>query len=175
MSRTLVIGDIHGAYRALEQVLERAQVTTKDELIFLGDYVDGWGQSPEVLDYLILLKQKYRCIFMRGNHDDLLLEWLKSGEYTEEWFTHGGQLTTEKYKSIPEDKRQLHILFLESLDDYYLDDHNRLFIHAGFTNLNGVKHEYFSKMFYWERTLWETALALDKNIEWEQRFFSLYI
>lgn len=165
MSRTLVIGDIHGAYRALEQVLERAQVTTKDELIFLGDYVDGWGQSPEVLDYLILLKQKYRCIFMRGNHDDLLLEWLKSGEYTEEWFTHGGQLTTEKYKSIPEDKRQLHILFLESLDDYYLDDHNRLFIHAGFTNLNGVKHEYFSKMFYWERTLWETALALDKNID----------
>ena len=111
MSRTLVIGDIHGAYRALEQVLERAQVTTKDELIFLGDYVDGWSQSAQVIAYLILLKQKYRCIFMRGNHDDLLLEWLKSGEYTEEWFTHGGQLTTEKYKSIPEDKRQLHILF----------------------------------------------------------------
>ncbi len=165
MSRTLVIGDIHGAYRALEQILERAQVTTKDELIFLGDYVDGWGESPEVLDYLIKLKQKCRCVFMRGNHDDLLLEWLKSGEYTEEWFTHGGQLTTEKYRTITEDKKQLHILFLESLDDYYLDDHNRLFIHAGFTNLNGVKHEYFSKLFYWERTLWETALALDKTID----------
>jgi serine/threonine protein phosphatase 1 len=30
MSRTLVIGDIHGAYRALEQILERAAVTVKD-------------------------------------------------------------------------------------------------------------------------------------------------
>ena len=178
MSRTLVIGDIHGAYRALEQVLERTQVTTKDELIFLGDYVDGWGESPEVLDYLIKIKQKCRCIFMRGNHDDLLLEWLKSGEYTEAWFTHGGQLTTEKYKNVPEEKRQLHILFLESLDDYFLDDHNRLFVHAGFTNLNGVKHEYFSKMFYWERTLWETALALDKNIDHDHpqypKRFTLY-
>ncbi|WP_159799204.1 metallophosphoesterase family protein [Flavobacterium sp. MK4S-17] len=164
MSRTLVFGDIHGARKALEQVFERAAITENDNLIFLGDYVDGWGESPEVIDFLIALKQKYRCIFMRGNHDDLLLAWLKTGEYTEQWFTHGGQLTTEKYSMVPEEKKQLHILFLESLEDYYLDDHNRLFVHAGFTNLNGVKHEYFTRMFYWERTLWETALALDKNL-----------
>ncbi len=165
MSRTLIIGDIHGAYRALEQIMERAAVTVNDQLIFLGDYVDGWGQSPEVLDYLIKLKQTHNCIFMRGNHDDLLMQWLKSGEYTEEWFTHGGQLTTECYKKLTEEKRQLHILFLESLEDYYLDDRNRLFIHAGFTNLNGIKHEYFTRMFYWDRTLWETALALDKGLD----------
>lgn len=164
MSRTLVIGDIHGARIALEQILARAAVTSADTLIFLGDYVDGWGESPEVLDFLIKLKATHQCIFMRGNHDDLLLSWLKTGEYTEEWFTHGGQLTTEKYSGIAEDKKQLHILFLESLRDYFLDGSNRLFVHAGFTNLNGVKHEYFTRMFYWERTLWETALALDKGI-----------
>ncbi|MBY8963249.1 serine/threonine protein phosphatase [Flavobacterium sp. D11R37] len=165
MGRTLVIGDVHGAYRALQQVLERAEVTKNDELIFLGDYVDGWGESPQVIDYLIKLKSEYRCIFMRGNHDDLLLEWLKTGEYTEQWFTHGGQLTTEKYKDLSKDRLELHILFLESLEDYYLDGHNRLFVHAGFTNLNGVKHEYFTRMFYWERTLWETALALDDRLD----------
>ena len=42
MSRTLVVGDIHGGLKALEQALERANVTDKDKLIFLGDYVDGW-------------------------------------------------------------------------------------------------------------------------------------
>ena len=52
MNRTLVIGDIHGGLRALHQIMERANVTTKDELIFLGDYVDGWSQSPQVIDYL---------------------------------------------------------------------------------------------------------------------------
>lgn len=165
MSRTLVIGDIHGSYKALQQILERAAVTLNDRLIFLGDYVDGWGQSPEVIDFLIHFKASHNCIFMRGNHDDLLLRWLKTGQYTEEWFTHGGQLTTSVYSPLPDDKKQLHILFLESLEGYFLDDDNRLFIHAGFTNLNGVRHEYFTRMFYWERTLWETALALDKSMD----------
>lgn len=178
MSRTLVIGDIHGSYKALVQVLERAAVTDKDHFIFLGDYVDGWGQSPEVIDYLIELKTSYRCTFMRGNHDDLLLEWLRDGEYTEQWFEHGGKMTMEHYKALKKDELQIHILFLESLEDYYLDDSNRLFVHAGFTNLNGVKHEYFTRMFYWERTLWETALSLDTRLDREDplypKRFTLY-
>jgi serine/threonine protein phosphatase 1 len=165
MSRTLVIGDIHGSYKALHQLLRRAGATANDLLIFLGDYVDGWGQSPEVVDYLIALKATHQCRFMRGNHDDLLLKWLTTGEYNEEWFNHGGRITTESYNALNEEKRRLHIQFLESLDDYYLDPLNRLFIHAGFTNMNGVQHEYFKRMFYWERTLWETALALDKTME----------
>ena len=53
MNRTLVIGDIHGGLRALHQIMERAKVNTTDTLIFLGDYVDGWSQSPQVIDYLI--------------------------------------------------------------------------------------------------------------------------
>lgn len=161
MSRTLVIGDIHGGYKALLQLMERAGVTTADKLIFLGDYVDGWGQTPEVIDYLIQLKQTHNCVFIRGNHDDLLMEWLKTGNYSEEWFFHGGRITTECYHKTAEEKKQLHILFFESLDDYYLDNDNRLFVHAGFTSLNGIKHEYFTRMFFWDRTLWETALSLN--------------
>ncbi len=57
--RTFVIGDIHGGLIALKQVLERASVTNKDTLIFLGDYVDGWSQSPQVIDFLIELKNLY--------------------------------------------------------------------------------------------------------------------
>jgi len=165
MNRTLVIGDIHGSYKALFQILERANVTTHDRLIFLGDFVDGWGQSPEVIDKLMELKTSHNCIFIRGNHDDLLLGWLTTGQYSEEWFNHGGRSTMDSYTIMPEDKKQIHILFLESLEDYFLDDDNRLFVHAGFTNLNGVKHEYFNRLFYWDRTLWETALALDKSID----------
>lgn len=44
--RTLVIGDIHGAYLPLMQALDRARISPLDTLIFLGDYVDGWSQSP---------------------------------------------------------------------------------------------------------------------------------
>jgi len=171
MSKTLVIGDIHGAYKALLQILKRANVTPNDRLIFLGDFVDGWGQSPEVIDHLISLKNTHNCIFIRGNHDDLLLGWLKTGQYSEEWFNHGGRSTMDRYNAMDNDKKQIHILFLESLADYYLDDDNRLFVHAGFTNLNGVRHEYFSRMFYWDRTLWETALSLNPELSVEDPLY----
>jgi len=163
--RTLVIGDIHGGLRALHQVLERAEVTTKDNLIFLGDYVDGWSQSPQVLDHLIHLNQQQNCVFIRGNHDDLLLEWLDESKDNLLWFNHGGEATVSAYESVSHETKLKHIAFLKSLEDYYLDEERRLFVHAGFTNMNGVKAEYFPKLFYWDRTLWETALALDKNIK----------
>ena len=39
-----------------------------------------------------------------------------------------------------------------------------MFIHAGFTNVRGVDFEFFKPLFYWDRTLWEMALALDPNL-----------
>jgi len=167
MSRTLVIGDIHGGLRALHQILERAKVTKDDTLIFLGDYVDGWSESPQVLDLLIELNRKQNCIFIRGNHDELLLDWLTGNtkNFDEKmWYKHGGEATILAYSAVPEATKTLHIEFLKSLQNYYLDTKNRLFIHAGFTNMNGINYEYFPKLFYWDRTLWETALSLDSSV-----------
>jgi serine/threonine protein phosphatase 1 len=163
--RTLVIGDIHGGLRAVHQILERAKVSPNDKLIFLGDYVDGWSQSPEVIDLLISMKKSHNIICIRGNHDDLLLEWLKNGTDNPQWHQHGGEATIAAYQTRNTETLKTHIIFLESLEDFHLDEQNRLFIHAGFTNMNGVDFEYFPKLFYWDRTLWETALALDKNMK----------
>ncbi len=171
MGKTFVIGDIHGGYKALLQVISRAKVTTNDTLIFLGDYVDGWSQSPEVIDYLIEINLKQNCIFIRGNHDELLLQWLDKSKDNLEWYKHGGEATVTAYSKVSTSVKQNHIEFLKSLQNYYLDSKNRLFIHAGFTNMNGVKHEYFEKLFYWDRTLWETALALDKKIEKTSKYY----
>jgi serine/threonine protein phosphatase 1 len=167
IQKTFVIGDIHGGLKALVQVLERAKVSKNDTLIFLGDFVDGWSESPAVLDFLIALKEKQNCIFIRGNHDDLLLKWLcKDNEGFDErmWFNHGGEASALSYQNIENSTKEKHIQFLLSLQDYHLDDENRLFIHAGFTNVRGVKHEFFTRLFYWDRTLWETALAMDNQL-----------
>ncbi|MFM2369838.1 MAG: hypothetical protein RL619_2151 [Bacteroidota bacterium] len=169
--RTLVIGDIHGGLHALHQIIERANVTTKDTLIFLGDYVDGWSQSPQVIDYLIELQKKQNCICIRGNHDDLLLEWLNKGKDNLMWHKHGGEATVIAYETVDLETKQKHIEFLQSLENFYLDEQNRLFVHAGFTNMNGVDFEYFPGLFYWDRTLWETALALDKTMKPDDLFY----
>ena len=174
MPRKLVIGDIHGGLRALHQIMERAAVTTQDTLVFLGDYVDGWSESPQVLDFLIELRTKQKCVFLRGNHDELLLDWLMGNTQNINetmWYHHGGEATVLAYEKVSEAQKREHINFLKALDNYYHDSHNRLFIHAGFTNLNGINYEYFPKLFYWDRTLWVTALSLDASLPKTSEFY----
>jgi serine/threonine protein phosphatase 1 len=171
MKRNLVIGDIHGGLRALRQILEKASVNTKDTLIFLGDYVDGWSESPQVLDFLIDLGKNQNCVFIRGNHDELALHWLQNHHDNPLWYEHGGGATVLAYTNVEETTKNQHIDFLLNLVNYHIDSKNRLFVHAGFTSMNGVTHEHFHKMFYWERTLWETALALDKFMKKDDIFY----
>ena len=64
-----VIGDIHGNYKALVQVLKKSKFDyKKDTLILIGDVVDGYNESYEVVEELIKIKNK---VFILGNHDCL--------------------------------------------------------------------------------------------------------
>lgn len=163
--RTLVIGDIHGGLKALTQLLDRIQIQPDDTLIFLGDYVDGWSESGQVIQYLIELSEKYDCIFIKGNHDVWCEEWLRTGEGEAVWLAHGGTETVESYKHFSVEDRRSHLNFFERMKLYYIDDENRLFIHAGFTSLHGVEQEKFPTNYYFDRTLWEMAVTMDVTIE----------
>ena len=167
LKRTLVIGDIHSGLQALKQVLQKATITNKDTLVFLGDYIDGWSEAVETINYLIQLKEEYNCVFLRGNHDELCYEWLTGAGDNPTWFMHGGEATMNSYVNITEEAKSMHLKFYESLENYHLDTENRLFLHAGFTNLKGIEFEYFKKTFYWDRTLWELALSLNKELDQE--------
>ena len=91
--RTLVIGDLHSGLKALKQVLTRAKVDPKDHLIFLGDYVDGWSDAVNTVNFLMELRLTHKCSFIRGNHDELCNDWLKSAEHNPIWLQHGGKAT----------------------------------------------------------------------------------
>lgn len=163
--REIVIGDIHAGFRALEALVKQIKPTVNDRLIFLGDYVDGWSEALETIDYLMELSGHCECIFMKGNHDTLALDWLENGKANPLWLEHGGSATVASYSGQTKEKIKNHIEFYYSLKPFYLDSQNRLFVHAGFTNQKGVSHEYFEKNFYWDRTLWETALCLNPSLE----------
>ena len=169
--RTLVIGDIHGAHAALLEVLERARVTPDDLLIFLGDYADRGKHTPEVLDELIALQQTHQVIYLRGNHDALCCDFLLEKPMSQLWRSHGGKATEEVYKNYSKEDKQPHIDFLQSLKNYILDGENRLFLHAGFTDQGGVEQEFFVENFYWDRTLWELALATPEDLDPTDRYF----
>lgn len=169
--RTLTVGDIHGGLKGLLQVLERAEITEKDRLIFLGDYVDGWSESAQVIDYLIHLSTTNTCVFIKGNHDVWCEHWLADGNVNNVWYIHGGKETIESYKGYSKQQKQTHLDFFEAMPLYHIDDEQRLFVHAGFTSMHGVERETHRETFYFDRTLWEMALTLDKRIKRDSELF----
>jgi serine/threonine protein phosphatase 1 len=171
MKRTLVIGDIHGGLKALQQLLTKAAITKNDTLIFLGDYVDGWSESEQVISFLINLSNEYNCIFIKGNHDVWCEEWLRTGKAESKWLMHGGQATRESYANVNEYDKKFHLQFLEHMPLFYVDAENRLYIHAGFTSMHGPEQEFYDTNFTWDRTLWEMALTMDKRIKKDSLLF----
>jgi len=165
MKRTLVFGDIHGGLKALIQLLERIDYSENDKFVFLGDYVDGWSESAQVIDFLIELSQKQECIFIRGNHDVWCHEWLKNDVINDIWFLHGGKSTIESYQNADQLAKEKHLEFFTNMKDYFVDENNNLFIHAGFSSMHGPDKEHYATNFSWDRTLWEMALTMDNRIQ----------
>ncbi|MBC3757116.1 serine/threonine protein phosphatase [Hyunsoonleella sp. SJ7] len=163
--RIFAIGDIHGGLKALVELLNKLQIKEEDRLIFMGDYVDGWSESAQVVQFLIELSEKFECIFIKGNHDVWCEEWLRDGDVNKVWYMHGGKETMESYEGFSDAQKTKHLAFFENLKMFHLDEENRLFLHAGFTSMHGVEKEVFKTTLYFDRTLWEMALTMDKRIE----------
>ncbi|WP_111307938.1 metallophosphoesterase family protein [Confluentibacter sediminis] len=166
-----VIGDIHGGLKALIQLLNKMEIKDEDQLIFLGDYVDGWSESAQVIQFLRELSEKINCIFIKGNHDAWCETWLKTDYVNPTWYMHGGKETIESYVNFSKEVKEQHLLFFQNMPLYHIDDKNRLFIHAGFTSMHGVEKEVVKETFYYDRTLWEMALSLDKNISQDSELY----
>ncbi|MCI5059216.1 MAG: serine/threonine protein phosphatase [Flavobacteriales bacterium] len=161
--RTYCIGDIHGGYRALDQLIGKLLLQRKDTLIFLGDYVDGWSESAQTIDCLMRLSDNVNCIFIKGNHDYFCEDWLRDGTEGDLWLDHGGKQTIESYDGYSISKKKEHLDFFGMMKPYFIDEQNRLFIHAGFTSMHGVAKEVYPSNYCWDRTLWEMALAMKND------------
>ena len=161
MSRVFVIGDIHGAYRALRQCLERSAFNYEnDHLICLGDVADGWPETRASIDELLRIK---KLTYILGNHDWWTLQWMLTGKTEELWFSQGGKATIDSYDHpIPTD----HIALLSDAPLHYLHG-NKLFVHAGIDPLMPLEKQ-DKGTFLWDRTLATRALSLYPNSAGEQ-------
>ncbi len=75
------ISDIHGHLGALERALERIDLSGANRLILLGDYIDGGPESGQVLRRVFELQKTHgpeKVVALRGNHEEMLLEWLNT-------------------------------------------------------------------------------------------------
>lgn len=157
--RTFVIGDIHGAHRALVQCLERSQFDySKDHLICVGDGCDGWPETREAIDELLKIKN---LVYILGNHDYYTLEWMKYGIADEIWLSQGGKATVQSYGNTTD---RMHQTFLENALPYYVLD-NKFFVHAGIDPQQPIAQQGID-IFLWDRNLARLALHYhDRAIE----------
>jgi len=148
--KTFVLGDPHGALKAIKQVLKKSKFDyEEDKLICLGDIADGFSETPEALEELLKIKN---LIFLMGNHDEWLLEWLRTGEALPLWTRQGGQATLDAYEKQPKLKKK-HLKFLEKALYYYIDKENRCFVHGGIKP--GEHPSKTSKNhLVWDRDIW---------------------
>lgn len=134
--RIFAIGDIHGCFNAMKELIEnQVQLSKNDKLIFLGDYIDRGPDSKKVLDYIMDLQNNdYDIITLRGNHESMLIDAWHNENLVSKWIQNGGSETLlsfgiDKLKYF--DSRYMH--FLENLNFYYeLDKY--IFVHAGFND-----------------------------------------
>lgn len=160
MSRRLVIGDIHGGLKPLKEILINAEVTPEDQIIFLGDYVDGWADCFELIDYLIELNTMFNCVFLRGNHDKWLEDALTTGVPDRGWLQNGGKRTWALYSHQKIEDVQHHLDFLRGLHNYYISDDNIAFVHGGYAGVGGLKDPINSPDdYYWDRSLIQKAIG----------------
>ncbi len=131
MGRLIAIGDIHGDIEHLNKLLDKLKPQKDDTFVFLGDYIDRGEHSKEVIERLIDLSYETNCIFLMGNHEQMLLNLLKTKkpEDIEMWLLEGGVQTFDNYGGFVE-IFSLHKDFLTGLKPYYLTD-EYLFVHAG--------------------------------------------
>jgi len=167
--RIYAIGDIHGRRDMLDALLERIRADIEGaglsretfaadtgappkpgsgpepQLIFLGDYVDRGADSRGVIDRLLALREAHPgSVFLKGNHEAIMLDFLSDPEDLTQWLDWGGEETLASYGVDPasgfspaELAREVsarmpaaHRAFIDGLKLYHIEG-DYLFVHAG--------------------------------------------
>ena len=154
-TRVYAVGDVHGEVGALARLVGMIREDAagapveRRVLIFLGDYVDRGLGSRQVIDFLLEGPVPgFERVFLKGNHDATLLDFLADAGAGPGWLGVGGQATLLSYGvALPpgprgaayfEDVREAlgqavpsgHKAFLEGLSLFHVEG-DYAFVHAG--------------------------------------------
>jgi len=153
----IAIGDIHGCLKTLKALLKDliSEFGRERTFIFLGDYVDRGPDSKGVIDFLLEFKTEYNCIFLRGNHDAMLLNFVEDQSWFA-WFENGGADTMESYrKALGEEKIPTDHLRFFTETILFLDTPDYFFVHGGppveQTIAESITNEQVYSSFLWSR------------------------
>lgn len=140
-----IIGDVHGCFSELVELLSRlgyavAEVNSQAKhfsvmtppsrrLIFLGDLVDRGPDTPSVLGLAMSMMSENQALCVPGNHDMKLVRKLKGHDVK---IAHGLAESLEQMATCSADFAEKVIDFFESLPSHFILDSGKLIVaHAG--------------------------------------------
>jgi serine/threonine protein phosphatase 1 len=132
---TYAVGDIHGSYVKLVNLLRHCRVHAGDNpsrFVFIGDYVDRGRNSREVVEVLIDLQadRPDEVVCLRGNHEEMLIA-ATHGENGLTWLLNGGDMTLHSYGVHAADEiPAAQLAWFRNLP-LAISDGVRFFVHAG--------------------------------------------
>lgn len=134
MPRILAIGDIHGCFKALTALLDAVRLAPDDQLIFLGDYVDRGEDTRGVIELFLSDQRLKNAIFLRGNHEIMMMESREHRLKFESWKTFGGFETLLSYgaRTLLEWQECIpaaHWQFMENTRPYF-ETAEHIFVHG---------------------------------------------
>ena len=173
MPKFFVVSDVHGFYDAMKAALDDAGFDPNNEehwLVSCGDNLDRGRQPNEIINYLMSLP---RCVLVRGNHCDLLLQCIDRGYATHNDFSNG---TAQTILDLAPHAETIDVTFsvayhkVKPLIDKmvnYFETKNYIFVHS-FIPLNCddklppyyIRNRKYSKMENWREAnqlKWEDA------------------
>ena len=122
MSRTVVVGDVHGCYDELVALVGRVDLGESDRLVCVGDLIAKGKKSREVLE---LFMSDPRFTSVLGNHDRAVLEYLR-GERKKKTLKDAQRKAAKKLK----ESRERYAAYLATLPPY-IDLGSHVVVHAG--------------------------------------------
>lgn len=152
--RLYAIGDVHGCSSVLQRLValidahQASYPSPRPILVFLGDYVDRGPGARDAIHQLVALRKFRETVFLKGNHESYLLEFLNQPTILPKWIQFGGLDTLKSYGLNPgnhldphEQKRLAaglraaleeagHLEFLEGLRSSFAYG-DFFFVHAG--------------------------------------------
>ena len=151
---TIAIGDIHGNFAALEDLLGqfRGELQPDDVVVFLGDYIDRGPHSRECIEAILAFQRAATAevICLRGNHEDWLLRtmddytrhsWLMGMESLETIYSYTAQAAETLAAALRESAMRMffgrHALPYDLFFDVMPAEHQRFFRQLAYAYGNG--------------------------------------
>jgi len=141
-----VTSDIHGCYDALQRLLYTIRFSDADILYIVGDAIDRGPMSLETLNFI---RKTENIKLLLGNHEEFLLESLKTIWQKERsfinmkiWMQHGGRETYEAFEKLSKEQQKEIVKYFHSCPLYQILDNEQtgkvVLVHAGLLVQNEV-------------------------------------